>query len=897
MSRVPNAERRSRYPVRRSRPSSRRVFLVCMIVIGLNATTLASTASVTKAPLHLLGKLPVPVDADSIDILEIDPVSNALFAIYDGLGGRYLAEYDLKPRLPVLKRRIFLGADFALLTTSPYVSDIDFKRGRLLMLLGSRIIVFDRNTSQLTSWDFATLLPGFVGVGLTYAPQDDRVYIVGEMVGAGFFTAGESIWGERPPLPSVVLALNPDGTRAWAAPLPQCQVLHTGGVGSLIARSSREPALYVPCARSSHIHTNMSGIARLRITSDATGTDALRFRQEFFPVSGLFLSSSGSTQGSAWFDPGTDRVFVQSLSVRTPGAWVFDGRLSAWVGFLASPEPMPHTGINTSTGHYYMAVSSGENGGDSALVISPGRGTPVPQGIEISGLSIANRPIVGDPGSDRVFIADAGSYNVYKDAVPDERPLRPPDYDALTSDIPERADTEVTFAGSTNGYGARAHIVGGHAGMTSFLGGSPPFTPASGVNALESISSGADRALSFARVSSVDISGSGTASSAQAAVADQNTDRERTDKAAGLAWPWEPATCLDGGGSPQSNPKPAAGGEALARCDLAKEIAEAKTSFGAVASENVAIGRSTFDTKVERDPELGTVTETRVMTQGVDIHVPQAGELSIAEVSAEVTTSAHGRPGTAAYEWERRLEGVVVHNASGETTDLGNCVTRSDSAASGSCRELAAAINDEFDHRLRIDFPRPDLIATPKGAFAGFQQSDSDFYHSRTVNNQGTAFTSEAASRAVPAVQLTVFNDSVEKSRLVVQLAAIQASSIYTVSRPEFGEIPDPPPPAAGSLPDSSTPVPEVGSAIPPAVDLADPAPLAQGDVDSDVPVASETGPVAAPEVHEGLAFLVRDRGQSMLFALLWLLLLGAAASAVRRQSLLRVVAGKGGGR
>jgi hypothetical protein len=242
------------------------------------------------------------------------------------------------------------------------------------------------------------------------------------------------------------------------------------------------------------------------------------------------------------------------------------------------------------------------------------------------------------------------------------------------------------------------------------------------------------------------------------------------------------------------------------------------------------------------------------------------------------------------------VTGVTVTTAAGEVAALGDCASTSASPGTTDCDELAAEINDRLDFRMKLELPMPEMVATPKGAFAGFQQNQRDFLHARTVNNQGTAFTGEPESRAIPALQLTVINDSDERSRLILQFAAIQANSIYTISKaPEFGDSPDPLPeaPRTASLPDvPDVTVPTVGLGSPPDLTIADPEPL-PGEVGSDVPATVDPVAVAQPPVG-GTAFLVRSRGEALSFALLWLLLVGAAASAVRRQSLLRIVAGKG---
>ena len=76
----------------------------------------------------------------------------------------------------------------------------------------------------------------------------------------------------------------------------------------------------------------------------------------------------------AAFDQATDRFYMQSQSESLPGVWVFDGRLSAWVGFIGALDlTIAYAGNNQLNGRYYI-------GGSSYMIPVEGRHTPVPQG-------------------------------------------------------------------------------------------------------------------------------------------------------------------------------------------------------------------------------------------------------------------------------------------------------------------------------------------------------------------------------------------------------------------------------------------------------------------------------------------------------------------------------------
>jgi hypothetical protein len=671
--------------------------------------------------------------------------------------------------------------------------------------------------------------------------------------------------------------------------------MDTFAIGALIARSELRPALYFACVRADP-WPGESGVVRMTIDPKGDKAAAAEFPVEFFPVSGSYSATQG-TVGVAGFHYATDRFFVQSLAFSTPGAWVFDGRLSSWVGFIAAPDSSDRfLGIDQASGHYY--ISGSERGGSLTeggyLLVSDGRATPIPQGQVNNGLGSTGFIFV-DSATHRLFVptqlgklgyapkdsAEEG-YVVMHDVTPLQKPPAPLDYDAITTNLREGPNTITNFSGNINGFGARAVLVGGYGGIVSGSGQQVP---------IDRLRSG-DRGLTAARVPSVDVRSAGATATSQPFVADSNTDTELTDAGAG-PWPWAPASCLDGDGQAIDNGSTGPGGSATVRCDLAKESAEASADFGPVTAGEVSVGASSFRAKTWRDPKAGVVTNTIARAKGIELPSADGGTVSIGQVEAIAATAAHGLPKTASAQWERRIAGVEVTDAEGKVTqELGSCASGADD---DQCADLIAKINDALQFKMRISLPQPALLATPKGAFAGVQQSDRDFYEGKTVNNQGTTFPAEAASRAVPALQITVFNDSMEKSRVIVQLAALQANSIYTNS-PQPGYDTEQPPIDTGSQPASNDTAP--------ATDLStssgsDPVDLGGGggSVDDSIP-PSASGPAAAPvaaQVPEGvLAFLRRGPKEALLFAGVWLLFGGAGMAFARRRSLLGVLEGMG---
>ncbi|HEV2755939.1 MAG TPA: hypothetical protein VG318_09215 [Actinomycetota bacterium] len=857
--------------------------------------------SADRSGLVILGRMEQP-PIDSVQqgqIVQLDPARKKLFYVYmndtDGLAA-WLVEYDLRTPVPSMVRSGRIGGGGEIPAPSPYSTALDSARQRLLFLRPNQagentiLVVDTKRFEPKATWSLTRSLPGFFPMGMTYSARDDKVYVVGEMSQSLVVAnsgSGQKVLG---PGTSIVALDGKTGAFSWATPLPECQqALYTLGVGALVARSANRPALHVACSTggsgAGDAFPGQAGLIRVTVDPKASAGDALGFQREFFPISGSYFS--GAFRGIAAFDPKTDRFFLQSLARSTPGAWVFDGRLSAWVGFITAPDSRNYwTGLNTGTGKFYMG-SPGSNGEvqDSYLLVADGRATPVPQGglakLTVSGF------MPTDPSTNRVFVPTldrgrSGYYHwtVVRDDTPQAEPLRPPDYDALTSDIEETDKTVTNFSGGVNGYGARAVLVGGYRGALNFAG---QYVTVSQLRQ-------GDRGLTAARVPSLDLRPVGASATAQALVEDSSTEAELKE-GAGAEWPWTPASCLDGSGDVVEGSGGGSGGEATVRCDLAKSTVTAESAFGAVSGEGFRIGRSTFSAAARRDLELGVVTTSTATVRGVDLAPPAGGSVSIGEIVATATTSAHGRPGTAKAKWERTLSGVVVRDAEGKVVQrIGECTS---TVEEDQCPGLARRINSVLGTRMQVDFFKPDVVRTPKGAFAGIQQTDGQYFNGRTVNGQGTSFTSESGSRAVPALQLTVFNDSVERSRLLLQLASIQTNSIYTIAPETLYEANPPIPvtkePAADSAASTST---GTTSTTGVTTGTSDVAPLASSDTSVPSDVAA---PVAMPveDVPGVLAFFARGPVEGVMVAAIWILFGCAGGAVLKRRALLEVLKGK----
>jgi len=443
---------------------------------------------------------------------------------------------------------------------------------------------------------------------------------------------------------------------------------------------------------------------------------------------------------------------------------------------------------------------------------------------------------------------------------------KPIDYDTLTADVPESQNTVVAFAGDASGFRARALIVRGYgggvnpiaeatAGQTPDpLGGLPP-----GV-----------RSLTAANAAAVDLRDTGSAASAQAVSPDSLTQNDyetgqsriqdqgnKTSSGFGdqmsamLNWQWPASACLDAGDQKEQQSRSGPGGTSSVACDLKKARDSASASYTGLSVSNVTVGSSSFEATSVRVPALGIVTRATAITRDVHVLIDGGGSLFIQRVEANAVTYARGRAGSAKAVWKPLVEGVVLRDAKGNV--LFSCPQQCDP------REVARQIDESaLAIKLRVLFPAAQIQSTAHGAFAGVSKTNPDYWSGLTMNDDN--------SRAVPAMQIELYNDYGQKSRLVLQLAAIQTSSIYGISLlPAFSPGP------------TGAPLPPIVAPIVGAITLAPPI--------TAPPPVEVRGSILRRMVL-GAGVLVRSPLDAMMFALVCLLFGGAAAVARRRKIL-----------
>jgi hypothetical protein len=929
--------------ISRSRRVAGGALALAFVLAAPMPVTAAHADSGNQQGFQYIGMLPTTGNAASSYVAATDPRTHTMYYLhFQPTESRWwLAYYRNTSGVPAIVRDVPLSREAIPSGWVPPPRRVawDSRRNRLLIAAPagsttSTIVVFDLDQGRVLSvWSLndGARLPAYDVEGITYSEDDDRIYTIGETVGSFY---GENGFGVRPQVVSTVLAMNAaDGSRAWAAPLTNCQQpLNVYNVGALIARSPKSEGLFVPCAQSV-TEPRTSGLSKLIMGPDGGRADqqkALSFPSEFFPIAGRYQRENISgVLGEAVYDPGGDRIFIQSLSVSAPGTWVFDAGWSAWVGFVYSPHfSLDALAINPTTGHFYVSGPYGP------FLVTDGRGTPMPQGTyeqykatrisaETGGNLVYARVLLKDFGITRTD-SDYG-WAVFRDNTPNEPAFTPTDFDQLTQDVPETDATDVSFAGGLTGYGSRVSWVGGWGGLVRSTPvvpvnptqyGTPAQLGGFGIQDL-GVGPGA-RSVMMARVAGLDIRDSGSSASAQAVASDSNTEDEwntrpstvRTacDKtttrmgqastpcgpepspspspsptpttinealAAGSSqlgpWPWESTTCLNSGDGPGLDPKPVdqTGGHSDVSCSSLQNKTTAETEFDAVhlpvgTGAVVDVASSYFKGVTARDKELGTVSEGFARASGIRIATDSV-TISIAEATESVRAVAHGRHKTSSIKVERALSGVVIEQKGSAPQRPGACVNEA-------CNDTLRTINRLISEFARVQMPQGAAVASNKGAFAGYEKTPAQYFNDLTALDDET--------KAVPALEIVVYADSEQKSRVRLQLAAIEATAIYTIGAPGAFDVDD-----LGSGP---------GTEVSPFGPVSNDSGGATG-----VPSADQGSRLIPHSIGEALVgvagFMLRSPGQAFHFALVLLLLAGAGTSIARRRRVSVILEGSNG--
>lgn len=908
-------------PTRRGQATRRPLVAGLLLLVTLGSLTVPDAGAQSPA-IEVVAELELP-DVEGPDRTFAgwtDEGRNLLYMWLASRGGsaQHLLEYDLATDVPKLLR---VSSD----TTAAFPLHFnnvaqDQSRRRALVLAvnpSPRIEVIDLATLTIPQdevVELRTVAPGFNPTGMSYHEPNDRIYIVGHF-------SGNSVVDRSSPagvIPAVVAIDAATFDVDWIQRLDprSCPMILTSSTsGALAARSLRRPMLYVFCsagtdAANRTYSARQNALLRVDLSGEDEVTGVAEFAMEAFPISGNYAGSAADRTGLAAFDPGSERVFLQSVDADSPGAWVFDGLRSSWVGFIPYgvrvsaelggrlAEPVFY-GLHPRNGRYFMAASfAGDSG---SIVVADGRATPVDRGEPVLGPRIFGN-VLPDPSSNRLFAnfsdlarIETGANSHYMVMMRDNtQPIQSwtlADPDSRTHDLPDD-EALLIYSSQSSGYGSRHTQVGGYQGLAKRLF---PTDLYGSFRSPGDISTGPRGAVT-AYVDGVGLAQSGAAAAAAVGAADEATDGDLADKTREVndaaeesvlerpvyEFPYGELTCLDGADERIERRETAPGdsGTVEVECDLAAERARAASTFSGQVSETGAAGSTSYTARTYRDPERGIVTETVATSDGIQHTIVGVGTLTATRVVTESVTTANGLPGGASARWTRRVEDLQFTNALGIAEEPQTCTTiiqaGPDPVEDDDCQRLASRYDELLGSTTRLRFPMASVVATPLGALARVVRTESDQYNADTTRDD--------ARLSVAGMEMEIINDGAEKSRSVVEYAGIEAFSIFTRS-----PIPPPPPPYVPDTPmdpPTTDPVPDPIEASPgPTVE----APVAVGPDGVEVPVV-----LANHEVRLVAAFgwLARARGwaQAVLIGALYGWFLIPIIESRRRRQLLSVL-------
>jgi hypothetical protein len=898
------------------------------------AVRVPSVFAQDAAPFEAEGRIRVGAEAVYQAVVAIDAAGRKAYTITQGSEDR-LVVHDLGTPLPrqLSSTKLNYGSSERLNFPNQYTTSLDAKRGRLYVLTANGggstdavLFTIPLATGVVAATRLTTVLPGYFAGGIDYSPEDDRIYLVGEMSEAAAvvqstYTAGSKAVNNI----GTVVALNAaDLSLKWVRPVRECRApLYSFQMGSLIARTSSavaQSALVFPCTPGGSLlkstFPGQAGVTVLRIDPAGDMVSAQGWDVDFFPIAGQYFN--GAATGVAAYDRGSDRLFLQSLSLLTPGAWVLDVRLKSWVGAITAPYPTnSKSGIDAGNGRFYMGGWSGSRETPNAwLLAADGRATPPQNGVFVTGELGTTSNIAVDPLTQRLLYASPASYPdllVVRDHATSAPATAFVDYDAQTDGVPETTETYVGFTGDASGFGTRVTRVGDIAVVTGavplydpslvspeLIRRGPP--PASEVDPPVEAppASPISRAVTLARVSGTTLQAAGASAASEPAALDTNTRQFLRDNPMLPQWPYGSASCLDGGEGVDVPPEESPVGRAEVHCSLREFESRGLARYGRSEVEALVVGDSSFTSRVKRTSTEGVKSEAAAKSGGISVSVAGVGTLTIGAVETTASAVAHGRPGTGRAEWRRTIADVRVTDPAGKVlfTSPG-CTSelvhdgrqRTGSASSPACDALAEGVRKALQAHVRLRFPEPDVKATPKGAYAAVGQSEAERLQEVTVHDQGRLFAGDTTTRrGVPGVQLDVYSDSTERSRSIVQLATVEADAVYTVTQERHADAcimggcivggSD----AIGPASITATGSRPTDAAGAPGSVAADTPSLADRDGRADFSPRQAVGGAV------GFVFARRSLGQGALMAACFAVAFCAAAAVARRRRLLDLV-------
>lgn len=242
-------------------------------------------------------------------------------------------------------------------------------------------------------------------------------------------------------------------------------------------------------------------------------------------------------------------------------------------------------------------------------------------------------------------------------------------------------------------------------------------------------------------------------------------------------------------------------GRTYARGELnAFELATKEASAAEGALKGLSIGATGSDSEIFRDAKQGIVVETVAWAADIELKVEGRGSLQIGEVRSVGRAWAHGRDGTADSTLDVAFQNVVITSPSGE--ERFSCgrsragVDRlsgdpDDLPSDDECdpHEVVDAISDAFAGKVQATTSArdtdPKVKGSPGGAQAMVRRDPVDVLSDQVINRIQRHF-------ELPALQLTIYNDSLRPNRMQIDLAAVYAETHYEIGlpAPEFPALP-----------------------------------------------------------------------------------------------------------
>lgn len=577
--------------------------------------------------------------------------------------------------------------------------------------------------------------------------------------------------------------------------------------------------LYFACQGSAAGVAALHGVARVNL-GDPVGTDPTGgFTTEFFPFAGNL------TRGYSLGDRGNDRVAIGVAGVGLQRLYVFDALHRSWVASMVLPGNNtggggadPHSGriyvLNDDFGLRYVDASA----------LPAVLGQPITVDHRALG-----KDLEVDPQTRRVFLPgqsfpalDGGTPHpnahlwVFEDRTAPYDPPADQHPDKRTHQIDEEDASSVSHSAGGTAYGVRSTLVGGVAGIK---GGEAIALIPEEAGALRP--EGGDRGLFLGHIPKAQLSGEVTRGEAKATASAVRMD-EAT--AADLKGKYGFATGQAGigkeGAPPCNDAKP--GPECLAFDELSgnvRSLQEAKCSdlggkddpingnqsgskvscrrldkVQAWASATTAtqvpvetgdvtfsVGSSEARVDVTKDAKNGVTTISRSFARDVTLTVPGLGALSIGEINSMAKTTAAGKEDTATSDLEAYAKNVRIVDAEGKL--LFSCGVPNADAHEDECEpaNAAEAINRYFSPRVQARGPRRDMDPLYLGSPGGAQAIVAKDRYARWSD----LAVSGDLQREVTGLEITAYNDDVDASRVVLELAGVYAESQYQIGEPK----------------------------------------------------------------------------------------------------------------